>query len=160
MEPPASYTWHMMGQEPIRAPGGWVRITDSRNFAISTTIAAARVEVEPGGIRELHWHPNADEWQYWLEGQGRMTVFASGGKSRTFDFQAGDVGYAPRAMGHYIENTGEEPLMFLALFRSDRYADMSLAQWMGLLPPELVKAHLNLEDEVIANLPKAEPLIV
>jgi oxalate decarboxylase len=159
-EPPLSYTWHMMGQEPIRAQGGWVRITDSRNFAVSETIAAARIEVEPGGIRELHWHPNADEWQYWLEGQGRMTVFASSGKSRTFDYQAGDVGYAPRAMGHYIENTGEEPLVFLALFRADHYADISLAQWMGVLPPELVKAHLNLDDEVIAKLPKAEPLVI
>jgi oxalate decarboxylase len=160
MEPPVSYTWHMMGQEPIRAPRGWVRITDSRNFTVSKTIAAARIEVEPGGMRELHWHPNADEWQYWLEGQGRMTVFASGGKSRTFDYQAGDVGYAPRAMGHYIENTGEEPLVFLALFRSDHYADVSLAQWMGVLSPELVKAHLNLDDKVIANLPKAPPLVV
>ena len=54
MEPPVSYTWHMMGQEPIRARGGWVRITDSRNFTVSKTIAAARVEVEPGGMRELH----------------------------------------------------------------------------------------------------------
>jgi oxalate decarboxylase len=160
MEPPLSYTWHMMGQEPIKAPGGWVRITDSRNFTVSKTIAAARVEVEPGGLRELHWHPNADEWQYWLQGQGRMTVFASGGKSRTFDFQAGDVGYAPRAMGHYIENTGEEPLVFLALFRSDHYADISLAQWMGALPPELVKAHLNLDDKTIAKLPKTVPLVV
>lgn len=44
-----------------------------------------------------------------------MTVFASGGKSRTFDYQAGDVGYVPFAMGHYIENTGDEPLVFLAL---------------------------------------------
>ncbi len=160
IEPPLSYTWQMMGQEPIKAPGGWVRITDSRNFTVSKTIAAARVEVEPGRIRELHWHPNADEWQYWLEGQGRMTVFASGGKSRTFDYQAGDVGYAPRAMGHYIENTGDQPLVFLALFRSDHYADVSLAQWMGALPAELVKAHLNVDDQVIAKLPKAQPLVV
>jgi oxalate decarboxylase len=33
-----------------------------------------------------------------------------------------DVGYAPRAMGHYVENTGEETLTFLSLFRSDHYA--------------------------------------
>jgi oxalate decarboxylase len=88
-----------------------------------------------------------------------MTVFASGGKSRTFDYQAGDVGYVPRDMGHYVENTGEEPLVFLALFRSDHYADISLAQWMGVLPPELVKAHLNVDDKFIANLPKDEPLV-
>jgi len=159
-QPPLSYTWHMHAQEPIKAPGGQLRITDSRNFTVSKTVAAALIEIEPGAMRELHWHPNADEWQYWLKGQGRMTVFASGGKSRTFDYRAGDVGYAPRAMGHYVENTGDEPLIFLGLFRSDHYADVSLAQWMGVLPPELVKAHLNLDDDVIADLPRSKPLIV
>lgn len=158
-QPPVSYTWHMHAQEPIKAAGGQLRITDSRNFTISKTVAAALIEVEPGAMRELHWHPNADEWQYWLNGQGRMTVFASGGKSRTFDYQAGDVGYVPRAMGHYVENTGDEPLTFLGLFRSDHYADISLSQWMGVLPPELVKAHLNLDDATIARLPKTRPLI-
>src|SRR5580692_10015854 len=83
----------------ISSAGGEVRIVDSRNFPVSKTVAAALVTVKPGGLRELHWHPNADEWQYYLSGEGRMTVFASGGKSRTFDYQAGDVGYVPFAMG-------------------------------------------------------------
>lgn len=159
MQPPLSYTWRMLAQEPIRTPGGRVRITDSRNFTVSKAIAAVHIEVDPGAMREMHWHPNADEWQYYLSGRGRMTVFASGGKSRTFDYQAGDVGYVPFAMGHYIENTGDEPLVFLALFRSEHYADISLAQWMGVLPPELVKAHLNVDDEFIANLPKNETFV-
>jgi oxalate decarboxylase len=159
-QPPQSYTWHMHAQEPTKAPGGQVRITDSRSFVVSKTIAAALVEVEPGGMRELHWHPNTDEWQYYLSGQGRMTVFASGGKARTFDYQAGDVGYVPFAMGHYVENTGDETLTFLEMFRSDHYADVSLSQWMGVLPPELVKAHLNLDDEVIAALPRSKPIAV
>jgi oxalate decarboxylase len=89
-----------------------------------------------------------------------MTVFASGGKARTFDYRAGDVGYVPFAMGHHVENTGDETLVVLEMFRSDRFADVSLAQWMGVLPPELVKAHLNLDDEVIAGLPKTKPIIV
>ena len=159
-QPPQSYTWHMHAQEPIKTPGGQVRIADSRNFTVSKTIAASLIEVEPGGMRELHWHPNADEWQYYLAGQGRMTVFASGGKSRTFDYQAGDVGYVPFAMAHYVENTGEETLTFLATFRSDHFADVSLSQWMGVLPPELVKAHLNLDDATIAELPRTKPLVV
>jgi oxalate decarboxylase len=150
----------MLAQEPIEVAGGRVRITDSRNFPVSKTIAAALVEVEPGGLRELHWHPNADEWQYYLTGQGRMTVFASGGKARTFDYQAGDVGYVPFAMGHYVENTGDETLSFLEMFRSDRFADVSLSQWMALTPPELVRPHLNLDEETIAALSKRKPVIV
>ncbi len=58
-----------------------------------------------------------------------------------------------------MENTGDETLAFLGLFRSDHYADISLSQWMGVLPPELVKAHLNLDDKVIASLPKEKRLI-
>jgi oxalate decarboxylase len=159
-QPPQSYTWHMHAQEPTKSPGGQMRITDSRNFSVAKRIAGALVEIEPGAMRELHWHPNADEWQYYLSGQGRMTVFASGGKSRTFDYQAGDVGAVPFAMGHYVQNTGDETLVFFEMFRSDHYADVSLSQWMGVLPPELVKAHLNLDDDVIAALPRTKPTAV
>jgi oxalate decarboxylase len=151
---------HMHGQAPVSCPGGRVRITDSRNFPAAKTIAAALVEVDPGRMRELHWHPNADEWQYYLSGAGRMTVFAASGKARTFDYQAGDVGYVPFAMGHYVQNTGDEPLVFLELFKSDHFADISLNQWMALTPPELVRAHLNIDDQTIAALSKQKQSVV
>jgi oxalate decarboxylase len=157
---PVSYSYRLLAQEPTRVGGGAVRIADSTNFPVSVAIAAALVEVQPGAIRELHWHPTSDEWQYYLSGEGRMTVFASGGRARTFDYQAGDVGYVPFAMGHYVENTGSEPLRFLEMFRSDRFADVSLGQWMGSLPPALVKAHLNLDDATIGALPREKPIIV
>jgi len=139
---PHTFSHRMMAQEPILAEGGWVRITDSSNFPAATTIAAALVNVEPGAMRELHWHSH-DEWQYYLSGRGRMTVFASSGKARTFDYQAGDVGYVPFAMAHYVENTGDEPPRFLEMFRSARFSDVSLNQWMALTSTELVQAHLR-----------------
>jgi oxalate decarboxylase len=157
---PQSYAYRLSEQEPIEVAGGRVRIVDSRNFPVARTIAAALVEIDPGGIRELHWHPNADEWQYYLEGQGRMTVFASGGVARTFDYQAGDVGYVPFAMGHYVENTGDTPLRFLEMYRSDHFADVSLNQWLALTPPELVQAHLGLSAEAMAKLQKGKPIIM
>jgi oxalate decarboxylase len=156
---PQTFSHRMMAQEPITVAGGWVRITDSLNFPAATTIAAALVNIEPGGMRELHWHPN-DEWQYYIAGRGRMTVFASSGRARTFNYQAGDVGYVPFAMAHYVQNLGEEPLRFLEMFRSARFADVSLNQWMALTPPELVKAHLNLDPPTMAALQKDKPIIV
>jgi oxalate decarboxylase len=157
---PEPFSYRMLAQEPIRAPGGHVRIVDSSSFPVSRTVAAALVEIEPGAMRELHWHPNTDEWQYYLAGTGRMTVFASSGRARTFDYRAGDVGYVPFAMGHYVENTGDAPLCFLELFRSDRFADVSLRQWMALTPPELVRAHLNLDPRTMAALSADKPVIV
>lgn len=157
---PVAFSHHLMAQEPIKVAGGQVRIADSSNFPAATTIAAALVEIDPGGMREMHWHPNTDEWQYYISGQGCMTVFASSGKARTFDYQAGDVGYVPFAMGHYINNTGDETLRYLEMFRSAYFADMSLNQWMALTPPELVKAHLNLNQQTIDALSKDKPIIV
>jgi oxalate decarboxylase len=149
---PQSFSHRMMAQQPIKTKSGTVRITDSFVFPASKTIAAALVEVEPGGMRELHWHPNTDEWQYYIEGQARMGVFGASGQARTFDFRAGDVGFIPFAMGHYIENTGNTPLRFLEMFKSSYYADVSLDQWMALTPPELVSAHLNLDAGVMSAL--------
>jgi oxalate decarboxylase len=154
-----SYTHKLDQQTPLETGAGSARVVDTSNFPVSKTISGALLEIKPGAIRELHWHPNGDEWQYYLSGEGRMTVFASNGKARTFDYRAGDVGYVPFAMGHYIENTGDETLRMLALFRSPVYQDISLRQWMAMTPPELLQAHLNLPAEVIAALPKAKQTI-
>ncbi|AFW00151.1 oxalate decarboxylase [Gluconobacter oxydans] len=159
-ETPVRYTYKLMQQPPIRAAGGEVRIVDSRNFPAASTIAAALVVVEPGKLRELHWHSSNDEWQYFIRGKARMTVFASGGKARTFDYSAGDVGYVPFGMGHYLENIGDEPLVFLEAFKSSVFTDFSANQWLALSPPEMVKAHLNVDDETISALSKTKPLIV
>jgi oxalate decarboxylase len=157
---PKTFSHRLLKQTPLQTPGGTVRIADSTNFPISKSIAAALVEIEPGGLREMHWHPNNDEWQYWIEGTGRMTVFGAEAKARTFDFHPGDVGYVPFAMGHYIQNTGTTTLRFLEMFKSDRYRDVSLNQWMALIPPELVRDHLHLNERVMQGLRKQKQPVI
>jgi oxalate decarboxylase len=157
---PEKFSHRMMAQTPIATRSGTVRITDSKVFPASKTIAAALVEVAPGAMRELHWHPNTDEWQYFIEGQARMGVFGASGQARTFNFQANDVGYVPFAMGHYIENIGTTPLRFLEMFKSDYYADISLDQWLALTPPELVNAHLKTNEQLIRALRRSKAPIV
>jgi oxalate decarboxylase len=157
---PETFKHRLMAQDPIRTKGGTVRIADSSIFKASKTVAAALVEVEPGGMRELHWHSNVDEWQYYIEGKGRMGVFGAQGTARTFDYGAGDVGYVPFAMGHYIENIGDTPLRFLEMFRSSYFADLSLDQWMALTPPQLLQAHFPLNQTVMDNLHKKKSPVV
>ena len=138
---------------------GEVRIIDAKNFKITTT-AAAIVTVKPGCLRELHWHPNADEWQYFYAGKGRMTVFATGGRARTMDFETGDVGYIQKTLPHYIENTGTTDLKFLEMFKSSFYQDLALSEWLSHTPPELVAAHLNLDKATLDAIPRDKPLIM
>jgi len=143
-----------------RTKGGEVRIVDSSTFKISTTMAAAIVTVHPGGIRELHWHQNADEWQYYISGKGRMTVFATGGRARTMDFQAGDVGYIQKTLPHYIQNTGDTDLKFLEMFKSSMYQDLALSEWLTHLPPDLVLAHLGIDKATLDAMPKDEVVVM
>jgi oxalate decarboxylase len=143
-----------------RTTGGEVRIVDSRKFKISTTTAMAMVTVRPGGLRELHWHPNSDEWQYYISGKGRMTIMASGSRARTMDFQAGDVGYVEKTLGHYVENTGDTDLVFLEMFKAGAYQDFSLSEWLAHTPPELVMAHLHIDRTTYDAIPKEETVVM
>jgi oxalate decarboxylase len=146
---PVNYIHRMQAQDPIRTRNGAVRIADSTNFPAASTIAAGLVEVEPGGMRELHWHRTSDEMQYYLQGQSRMTVYASNTNAGTFDYQAGDVGYVPKCTPHYVENTGTTTLRYLEVWSTNKFSDMSLAQWLAFTPYELVRAHLQIDRAVL-----------
>jgi len=157
---PKDFVFRTMEMPPTKQTmGGEVRVVDSSNFKVSTT-AMAMVTVHPGGLRELHWHPNADEWQYFISGKGRMTVVATGNKARTMDFQEGDVGYVQKSLLHYIENTGETDLVFLEMFKADRFQDFSFSEWLAHTPPELVMAHLDIDKAILDAIPKKATVIM
>jgi oxalate decarboxylase len=158
-ESPFQYTFKMESMAAtVKTMGGEARVVDSHNFPASKNIAAALVNVKPGGLRELHWHPNASEWQYYISGKGRMTVFTSDG-ARTMDFNANDVGFVPKVAGHSIENTGTTDLVFLEMFAASEFVDFSLNNWIKHLPPEMVRAHLNLDAQAIGKIP-SEKLVI
>ena len=89
-----------------------------------------------------------------------MTVFATGGRARTMDFQQGDVGYVQQTLPHYIENTGDTDLKFLEMFKSSFYQDLSLSEWLTHTPPELVMAHLNLDKATLDSIPREEVVVM
>ena len=155
-EVPNPYTFSLGDSKPVyESAGGTVRIADSHNFK-ATTMAAALVEIEPGGLRELHWHPLSDEWQYYISGTARMGVFFGEGRHATVEFHPSDVGYVPKSIGHYVENVGKETLRFLEVFANGEYADISLASWIANVPHELVAAHLNIDVEVLKKMAQSK----
>ncbi len=89
-----------------------------------------------------------------------MTVFASGGGAQTFNDRAGDVGYIPRAMPHYVENAGTMAMRFLEAFRSPKFEDVLLAQWLAFTPHGLVRTHLNVDQPVLAGIPPRKVPVV
>ncbi len=157
-QPPFPFTFSLSGIKPFREnKSGTIHLADSTVFNVSKTVAAALQTIKPGGLRELHWHPNADEWQYWIKGEGRMTVFNAGPRAQTQDFRPGDIGYVKRGAGHYIENTGTSDLVMVAVFRTAEYQEISLSDWLAHTPLELVAQHLNIDPSVLAKFPREAP---
>jgi oxalate decarboxylase len=156
---PNSFAFFAGKMQPSKVTaGGSVKIVDRSNFP-ATNIAAAIVTLKPGGLRELHWHPNEDEWQYYVKGTGRMTVFAAGGHARTMDFHEGDVGYIDRSMPHYIENLGDTDLVFLEVFPTPEYQDISLGEWLAHTPSRLVDQHIGTGEDFLRKIARKEAVI-
>lgn len=139
---------------------GTVKILDPSTFPTANDFSVALVTIKPGAMRELHWHLDSDEWNFFLQGSARVTVFSPPTSSRTFDYHAGDVGYIPVADSHYIENVGDEDVVVLECLQAPQFTDISVAQWLGLTPKQVVKETLNLPDSVIDNLPKYKPILI
>jgi oxalate decarboxylase len=156
---PHSFDFKPAEMKPTKVShSGEVKIIDQKIWP-ATNIAAAIVTLKPGGLRELHWHPNEDEWQYYVVGKGRMTVFSAGGHARTMDFQGGDVGYIDKSVPHYIENTGDTDLTFIEVFPTPFYEDISLAEWLAHTPSRLVDQHIQVGEDFLAKIPKKEMII-
>src|ERR1700735_3611893 len=160
-KPPNPFVFRLGDMQPTReTKSGSVRIADSTNFLVAKTVAASMVTIKPGGLREMHWQPTADEWLYILKGSGRATFFNTGPAAITANFHSGDIGYVKKALGHYLENTGNTDLWYMEVFRADQFKEISLSDWLAHSPIDMVAETLNLDPMVIKQFPKNRPDIM
>jgi oxalate decarboxylase len=139
---------------PFLFPGGWERIVTVKEFPINTTLTSVQQYLEPGALREMHWHPNADEWQYYLSGRSRVTVFGAHGRARTEEFGPGQICFIQQGFGHYVEQVGSEPTNFFALFNSAVFEDISISKWLAGNPASLIADNFGIAKEEVGRLPK------
>jgi oxalate decarboxylase len=159
--PPLPFIYRLSSATPNKiTKGGNARIADSTVFKIAKTIASVMITLHPGALREIHWHPNADEWLYFIKGTGRMTVYAAGPNAVTADFHPGDIGYVLKSNAHYIQNTGAEDLVYMEVFKAPKFEEILLSDWLAHSPPAMVAATLNMSLDDIAKFPKNRPDIV
>jgi oxalate decarboxylase len=118
--------------------------------------------LEPGGLRELHWHANAAEWAYVIEGRCRVTTIDPENQCEIVDFGPGDVWYFPRGHGHSIQGLGPGTCTFVLVFDNGYFSEFgtfSITDWIGHTPPEVLAKTFNLPAETFADFPKKEVYI-
>ena len=152
----SSHKYRLDMQPPKIFPGGREYIVSSKEFPIQTTLTAARMDLQPGALQELHWHPHADEWHFFVRGRARVGLFGSHSRTKVDEFGPNDVGFIPQGFGHYIEQIGDEPTEIIILFNSGVYEAISLANWLGGNPVSLLETNLLIPKSLIDQLPKRE----
>jgi oxalate decarboxylase len=150
----------MLAQEPHSVhKGGREWRVDSDRFPIARTITGVVLDLEPGGLRELHWHPNADEWQYVVEGRVGVTMFGSHGRYRTEALAKGDVGYIPQGYGHSIENVGEGRCRVLIGFNTGHYQAIDLSMWIAGNPVDVLATNFGRPASLVEKFPRERVFI-
>jgi oxalate decarboxylase len=159
-EPPETHKFRMLAQAPHQVfRGGREWRVDSSRFPISKTVTGVVLHLNAGALRELHWHPTADEWQYVLAGTARVTMFGSHGRYRIETLEQGDVGYIPQGYGHSVENVGEQTCRILTGFNTGTYQTIDLSQWIAGNPADVLATNLGLPAEVFGKFPHRDVFI-
>jgi oxalate decarboxylase len=148
------HKFRLSNMKPLTFPGGWERIVTSKEFPINTTLTSVMQYLEQGAFRELHWHPNADEWQYYISGHSRVTVFGAHGRAKTEEFGPGQIAFIQLGFGHYVEQVGSEPTKFFALFNSPTFEEISITKWLAGNPASIISDNFLIAKEEVSRLPR------
>ncbi len=158
--PPLPHRHALLAQEPLETfPGGREWRVEAKDFPISATMTGVVLELQPGALRELHWHPNADEWQYVLAGRIRATLFGSRGRYREATLDRGDVGYIPQGYGHSLENVGQDPARILIVFNAGTYETVDLSQFLAGQPADVLAVNFGKPAATFDAFPKRDVFI-
>ena len=159
-QPPLTHKFQLLSRPPHRTfNGGREWRVDSSAFPISKTVTGVILDLEPGGLRELHWHPTADEWHYVIEGDISVTMFGSHGRYRTETLAKGDVGYIPQGYGHSIENIGSKGCRVLIGFNTGEYATIDLSQWIAGNPLDVLATNFSKPTALFEKFPHRDVFI-
>jgi oxalate decarboxylase len=158
--PPQTHKFELLEQAPHALfKGGREWRVDSSRFPISKTITGVILDLDPGALRELHWHPTADEWQYVIEGDISVTMFGSHGRYRTETLSKGDVGYIPQGYGHSIENIGSKGCRVLIGFNTGIYETIDLSQWIAGNPLDVLATNFSKPSSLFEKFPRRDVFI-
>src|SRR5712671_4297578 len=158
--PPQTHKFELLEQDPHALyKGGREWRVDASRFPISKTVTGVVLDLDPGALRELHWHPTADEWQYLIEGQVSVTMFGSGGRYRTETLEKGDVGYIPQGYGHSIENVGDKPCRVLIGLNTGIYEAIDLSQWIAGNPLDVLATNFGKPAALFEKFPRKDVFI-
>ena len=155
-----------MGQSPhvfslrnvtpqVDRDGGSRLAVDASTFPILRGLSLYRAVLKPLGLREPHWHPNANELTYCLTGEAPVTIFSNGSIHDTFSVRAGEMFFVPSGYLHHFENTGTTEAEFIIAFSHERPEDYGISGAVGCMSNSVLGNTFGLPSDTFQALPKS-----
>ena len=160
-----SHLFHL-GAQPLNTyDGGSFQQADEENFPILKGQAASIVKLtlQPGGIREPHWHPSAWEINIVTSGVAAWVVVDGNGNHESFDQHAGDVVFAPQGSFHYFENRGSGDMKIVIIQNTsapEAKDNIGIGESLSRLPPRVLSAVFGVPAETFKPFKKIDNSIV
>ena len=155
-----THRFALMAQKPrVSTAGGTLLIASAKEFPMATTLTGMKLNLKPGAMYDLHWHPNANEWHYVLKGRTRVTLFAPDKRIATAELSAGDCAYIPRSAGHSIQNIGLDDVEIVGVLDNGTYQESSLSDWVAKAPRHLLANNFGVPEREVANFSKKRMVI-
>src|SRR6202035_4653902 len=145
-----------------QSSGGWTRQVTARELGASKAIAGVQMRLNAGGVRELHWHKQA-EWAYMLYGSARITAIDANGRNFVDDVGVGDLWYFPGGIPHSIQGLGPDGCEFLLVFDDGEFDEDStflLTDWFKHVPSDVLAKNFGVPASLFGHTPDPSELYI
>jgi oxalate decarboxylase len=154
-----SHLFHL-GASPVTSfDGGSFQQADEANFPILTGQEASIVllTLQPGGIREPHWHPSAWEINIVTKGVAYWVLVDGNGNHESFEQKVGDVVFAPQGSFHFFENRGADDMKIVIVQNTSAAEsddNIGIGESVSKLPPRVLSAIFGVPAETFDKFTK------
>jgi oxalate decarboxylase len=119
-------------------------------------LALFSLRIAKNGVREPHWHPNATELNYVIEGKARLTILSPSGDVDSFELLPNQGSIIPAGYFHHIENIGPKELHMTVFFNNALPDDIGLSGALSAYSAETLASLFGVKPEFFAELPHFE----
>lgn len=107
-------------------------------------VSLVRIDIAPGGIAPIHYHPRATEIIFVVEGAVNVGFITTGRKLFRQTVRKGEIFVFPQGLVHFQRNVGDCPATIIAAFNSQLQGTLLIPQGLFASSPEI-------PDDVLAN---------
>lgn len=145
----------------VSTKGGYLQAATKANLPILDGLGILGFGLNVNGAVEPHWHTNAGELVYILNGKTQITVLHPDGNVDSLEVSGGQAAFAAASHFHNIQNIGSDNADIIAFFTNADPDYIGIGEVIGAYSNEMLAAVFNVAPTYFDKLVKpSAPLVI